>query len=391
MILNNVKLLNDNDPVSIIIKGSKIEALDAHARRSDEAFQLDLNGAVAFPGLINSHDHLDFNCFPQLGDRNYQNYTEWGKHIHERYSADIEAVLKIPEGLRATWGMYKNLLAGVTTVVNHGAVLNIKNPLVNIEKTSQSLHSVAFEKNWKQKLNNPLLKNKICVIHAGEGVDEGSSKEIDQLLQWNLLKRKLIAVHGVAMNIEQAKKINALVWCPVSNQFLLNRHADIEHLKQHTKLLFGTDSTLTADWNIWHHLRAARETALVTDAELFETLTRTPANIWGYNCGEISKHKDADIVVARTGNNWDDLYGIDPENILLVIQQGVIRMFDAALLPQFDQMHFDTSTFSLVNMNGHVKFVAGDLPAVMAAIKMYYPKADFPCTVYAKTKITADA
>src|SRR4029077_6161910 len=112
------------------------------------------------------------------------------------------------------WGMYKNLIAGVTTVVNHGTRLNIGNPLINIYQESQNLHSVKFEKGWKWKLNNPLLKNKDCVIHTGEGSDKQSSVEIDHLLNFNLLKRNLVGVHGVAMNASQARKFKGLVWCP---------------------------------------------------------------------------------------------------------------------------------------------------------------------------------
>ena len=34
---------------------------------------------ICFPGLINSHDHLDFNSFPQLGNRIYKNYKQYNK------------------------------------------------------------------------------------------------------------------------------------------------------------------------------------------------------------------------------------------------------------------------------------------------------------------------
>ena len=52
---------------------------------------------LLFPGLINSHDHLDFNLFPQTGNRIYNNYTEWGKDIQYQNKETINAVLKIPQ------------------------------------------------------------------------------------------------------------------------------------------------------------------------------------------------------------------------------------------------------------------------------------------------------
>lgn len=84
--------------------------------------------AMALPGLINSHDHLDFNLFPQLGDQIYSNYVEWGETIHLHHKEQINKVLKVPAALRAQWGIYKNLLCGVTTVVDHGKS-NIKTGL----------------------------------------------------------------------------------------------------------------------------------------------------------------------------------------------------------------------------------------------------------------------
>ncbi|MFL5774457.1 MAG: hypothetical protein ACJ75F_14940, partial [Flavisolibacter sp.] len=112
--------------------------------------------AMVFPGLVNSHDHLDFNLFPQLGNRHFRNYSEWGHALHEEYRQEIEEVLKVPLALRVQWGIYKNLVCGVTSVVNHGETLTITNPLIHVRQHDQNLHSVGFEKNWKVKLNNPL-------------------------------------------------------------------------------------------------------------------------------------------------------------------------------------------------------------------------------------------
>jgi hypothetical protein len=213
MILNNLMLVENQQLVNITVKGKVISDVSGNTTSLIENnFQIDFNDAIAFPGLINSHDHLDFNCFPILNEQTYNNYTEWGKDIHKKYKKEIKEVLKIPQRLRATWGIYKNLLAGVTTVVNHGPVLTIRDPLITIRQEYQNLHSVKFEYFWKWKLNNPFLKDKECVIHTGEGTDGQSSEEIDQLLSWNLWKRKLIGIHGVAMNPDQAKKFHGLVY-----------------------------------------------------------------------------------------------------------------------------------------------------------------------------------
>src|ERR1700744_3412802 len=234
MVLNNVTLVDSNDPVNIQISGDKIANVFTAppVTGKTNSLQLTFDNALIFPGLVNSHDHLDFNLFPQLGDKIYYNYTEWGDYIHAKYKQEINAVLKVPLPLRVSWGIFKNLLCGVTTVVNHGEHLAIKDAPINIEQ-GHSIHSVRFEKLWKLKLNNPLKRGLPAVIHVGEGVDELSHTEIDQLHSWNLLRKELIGIHGIAMSEDQARNFKALIWCPESNYFMFNKTAKIDQLKKH--------------------------------------------------------------------------------------------------------------------------------------------------------------
>jgi cytosine/adenosine deaminase-related metal-dependent hydrolase len=380
LLLYNVKRINEPHPVNIAVQGEEITAVGTSAPDNDH-FRIHFTNGLALPGFINSHDHLDFNCFSPLGNEIYDSYTAWGKDIHKRYRDQIQAVLNIPQQLRVSWGMYKNLLSGITTVINHGAHLKIDGPLINIHQDTQSLHSVRFENKWKWKLNNPLKKNKICVIHAGEGAVEVSRKEVDELVKYNLLNRKIVAVHGVAMSAEQSARFLGLVWCPESNRILLNTHADIGLLKLNTQIVFGTDSTLTGDWNIWEHLRLARTLKQISDAELFDTVTSTPAHLWGLNNGGLYPGKDADLVIVKAENesvSWNDLYMTDPKDILMVLHKGKIRMFDNSLLSQLNSLQIDLYKYSKVNMNGIVKFVEGDLPRLTTDIRSYHSHIRFP-------------
>ncbi len=365
------------DPVNIMIGDGKIKQISSTPLRyTIGQIHLTFDNAIIFPGLINSHDHLDFNLFPALGNKTYNSYTEWGGHIHKKYKHEIAEVLEVPEALRTDWGIYKNLLCGVTTVVNHGKRLKKHIDLITVYQRPQSLHSVQFEKKWKIKLNNPLKKNMPVVIHVGEGSDESSSNEIDELINWNLLKRDLIGVHGVALSADQAKAFKALIWCPQSNYFLLNQTAPVNCLKKHTKLLFGTDSTLTGDWNIWEHIRQARNTKLLTDEELYDTLTINPACAWNLNTGKIAEGKDADLVVAKMNGNKSSFFATDPKDILMVLHKGNMLLFDEELSPQLKGVKQEN--YSRINVNGAFKYVQGDLPELMQKIKKYYPDAAFP-------------
>ncbi|WP_428330842.1 amidohydrolase family protein [Mucilaginibacter sp.] len=379
MILNNVKMIGEHEPVNVRVANGKIAQIANTAFiRTANPLNITFKDAIIFPGLINSHDHLDFNLFPQLGDKTYNNYTEWGKYIHHHYKTEIAGVLNIPVLLRSEWGVFKNLLCGVTTVINHGESSRLTSDLISIFEDTQSLHSVMFEKHWKIKLNNPLKKLPVT-IHVGEGSDWLAFEEINQLIRYNLLKKKLIGIHAVAMAEDQAKKFEALVWCPESNYFLLNKTARVDTLKNYSTLLFGTDSTLTGSWNIWEHLKLAKKTKLLNDKELYDTLTLNPAKIWKLNTGEIAEGKDADMVIARikqNENGYKNFFATEPEDLLMVIHKGNIRLFDESILPQLNEI--DLSIFSKVYMNGICRYIQGDLPELMEKIRQYQPSVNFP-------------
>src|SRR5581483_1483855 len=119
---------------------------------------ISFDDVIAFPGLINSHDHLDFNLFPKLGNKLHNNYVEWSNYIHANNKGTINRVLQIPKQLRVQWGIYKNLINGVTTVVNHGPMLKIDSDIITVFQQYHLLHSIQLEKYWKYLLNKPFKK-----------------------------------------------------------------------------------------------------------------------------------------------------------------------------------------------------------------------------------------
>lgn len=358
--------------IDIRIENEKIRSAERHpcgalADSDEEGIYID--DAMVFPGLINSHDHLDFNNFPQLGNRIYNNYVEWGEDIHAVNKEVIADILSVPKHIRTQWGVYKNLLNGVTTVVNHGEPVVLNKAPISLHQRCHVLHSVQLEKNWRLRLNKPFRKdNDPFVIHIGEGTDKASSAEVKELIRWNLSGRKLIGIHGVNMSEGDARHFYGLVWCPASNYFLYGRAAAIDKLKEKTTIVFGTDSTLSAPWNMWEHLRLARETAMTNDAELYYMLNTLPASLWKLgNTGKIQPEYDADIVIAKRKNGlsgMDAFYALNPGDILLVIHKGVIRLVDESVLSRVSA-HIKIADFSRIAVNAKLKYVEGDLTELM--------------------------
>ncbi|MFN8290123.1 MAG: amidohydrolase family protein [Chitinophagaceae bacterium] len=369
MLLRNAVLYGSAGMVNIRITGGTITGIDSalFPRTGEEI--LELNGAVVYPGFINSHDHLDFNLYPRLGRGVYANYTEWGHDIHQKFTREIAAVKIIPEYLQLQWGAYKNLLNGFTSVVHHGKRIAADNLPVTVFQDCRSLHSVAFEKNWKWRLNNP-FRRPVYVIHSGEGTDKKASGEISRLIRYNFLKKKIVAVHGVAMDEEQARSFSGLVWCPASNYFLLGKTARVEILKDKIPVVFGTDSTLTASWYLRDHLQAACQQGLVTENDLVQMLTTHAAGLWKLNhTGRIAEGKAADLTIMKGDVLMRSV-------LLAVIRNGEIMLKSEHLLSAGKPETGDK--MSRILLNGEPLQVKGDLEKLITDITGFYPQAELP-------------
>lgn len=376
MILHDVRLKGSAERKHIHIKNGIIRTITARREMLEhlQEERLELNGVMVLPGFINSHDHLDFNLFPQLCNRLYANYTEWGRDIH-RVNADvIGAVQKVPLNLRIQWGLYKNLLNGFTTVVNHGECLRTGDELVNVFQDCYSLHSPAFEKNWILKLNHPLRNRKPFVMHIGEGTDEAAGSEINTVIRSNFFTRRIIAVHGVAMDKELAASFAAIVWCPASNFFLLGKTASVDLLKQDTKIIFGTDSTLTSSWYAGEHFKTAMGTGMVDEEELLSMLTVMPAHVWGLeDRGSVEEGMRADLLIMEDGNKF---FSERPAGMLIVINGGEIKVL-AENMQQLLQLP-GIADFDKIVIKGKRMLVKPGLLKLVKEILSFYPAAEIP-------------
>jgi len=373
MLLSNVHITGKEGVYDIHIREGKIQSIDP-CTGTEEGWNM--QGALAFPGLINSHDHLEFNCYSYTGNRKYANYRDWGNDIQQNNRAEIDRVLRIPEYLRMRWGMYKNMINGVTTVVHHGKPIARGDYPVHIVQSCQSLHSVGFEPRWKWKLNHPLKMGIPVAMHVGEGTDELAKEETRELLRWNLLKRKIVAVHGVGMTEDMAKGFHALAWCPATNFFLLGATAQVDKLKKHLPIIFGTDSTLTASWNIWDQLREARATALLNDEELLDSVTREPSAVWNlHERGTLSPGMMADIVITQS----NDFFSTDPCHILLVLREGRPELADPVFEGVINNIEKDSCNTCFVQ--GIKKYVRGDIAGLIKEVRHWCPGIELPVTV----------
>src|SRR6476661_3616345 len=220
------------------------------------------------PGLINAHDHLHRNHYGRLGAPPYANAYDWGRDIHARHADAIARGRAVPRRDALLHGAWKNLRAGVTTVVHHDPwepAFDEDFPLRVVRIASA--HSLGFG----GELSAPVAGTPFT-IHLAEGVDAESAGEVAALDARGLLTRDLLAVHAVGVDDEGVALLRArgaaIVWCPSSNRFLFGRTAPAALLAPGIDVLLGSDSLLTADGSLLRELRVARELALVDDERL---------------------------------------------------------------------------------------------------------------------------
>jgi cytosine/adenosine deaminase-related metal-dependent hydrolase len=167
------------------------------------------------------------------------------------------------------------------------------------------------------------------VFHIAEGTSDQVARRSSVFLSRLQRHGPLIGVHGIKLTDRDARYLEALVWCPVSNYFLFERTADIASLKAHTAILFGTDATMSAEGSFWDHLRVARRCGALTDEELLASVTTTAARIWRVDdCGDM-------VVLRRSSRDpWESLFAVQPEDVVAVVVKNRLALMSEELFGQ---------------------------------------------------------
>ncbi len=287
--------------------------------------EVDLSGCLILPGLINSHDHLEFNLFPRLGRGPYPNATAWAEDIYRPYDDPIRGQLEIPKPLRLVWGGIKNLISGVTSVLHHNpyeAPVFEQNFPVRVIRRFGWMHSLRYGGDIA-KARSRTPPGSPFVIHACEGTDAQSAGEIDRLDAAGALGPTTVVVHGVALDEAGvalvAQRGASLIWCPSSNYFTLGRTISPEVLHSWVPIALGTDSALTCHGDLIDEIEVA--VCEIDRERVYRMVTEVAAKILGLRSGEgsICEGGIADLVVVpdRGQSPAAALPGLRPELVLV--------------------------------------------------------------------------
>jgi len=283
---------------------------------------LDCRGATIRPGLINAHDHLHRNHYGRLGNPPYANACRWAEDIQHHCAGTIALGRLWPRRAALLEGAWKNLFAGVTTVVHHDpweSDFDHDFPLrvariacadsLGMSGMPNRVPAKAGTQDHERSASNPGLlpaqEHNLCpnlfALHVAEGVDKTAADEVRTLDRAGLLGPDLIGVHGVGMDADGIARWRAsgatLCWCPSSNLFLLGRTAPADLFDGEVDILLGSDSLLTGAGDLLDELRLARRLGLLGDDRLDAAVGTTAARRLGLPNPDLTPGSAADLIV----------------------------------------------------------------------------------------------
>jgi hypothetical protein len=103
-------------------------------------------------------------------------------------------------------------------------------------------------------------------------------------------------------------------------------------------------------------------------------LTIKPAAVWDLKgSGKIAEEYRADIVIAKkkAPGNIDSFFSLNPEDILLILHNGEIKLFDSTLSAKINSSDCKVNNFSKLFIGESCKYVEGNLPALPQHIPFY--------------------
>jgi cytosine/adenosine deaminase-related metal-dependent hydrolase len=381
-------------------------SLNNHVRSA--VVDLTLNNSIAFPGLINIHDHLKYSWHKRIGygcaisadQKHYGNVYQWLKDLYDEYDKHSNS----PDNLNLLiqLGIYKQIFSATTTVVNHSrhssSFILANEAYINIFDDYQrelviqphlldkiTSHNSRFGRGMIEAHKGATVLQQPFMIHAAEGRDIATQMEISILDDSGMLTPETILVHCIntsSRDIDLIRKGGcSVVWCPYSSKYVIGCSANIhEFIKNGINVCIGTDSSCSGSINLLHELRFARQRYLIdyestlSDNELFDMVTVNPAKALRIEqkYGSISEGYCADLVIIdnKTKNPYTDIINSNFESIIALISNGKAVYGDEDVVNKLPK-HKDC-IYSCFSINGRKKSVIGNpFKLVMLAKKAF--------------------
>lgn len=356
-LLRNARYLTPDLTVAegdLLLEGELISQILARGETPGRPPDVDLNleGYLIFPGLINAHDHL-IEAFPgPTPTRTFAAWHEWEADV--KASPTFRHLQRLSAADLYTLGMYRNVLSGVTLVVDHfprevRATFQ-GNPLVSLLEHFFLAHSVSAHRlQWGQGIQEEFAQARGIlpfILHVGEGTTQELQEECESLNRLGALGENTVLVNPIGLQPAQIEVVAArrasLIWCPCSCQNVFGAHPPLQAAHQAgIRIALGTDRALTHPGTLFDDLRLARRYnqdhlgGIFTDTDLVRMVTSRPAEILGVGkgFGAITPGQAANLLVfpASEGSPFDSFFALTPGRLSMVIHRGGMVFGDETL------------------------------------------------------------
>ncbi|GAB4283305.1 MAG: amidohydrolase family protein [Candidatus Rifleibacteriota bacterium] len=318
---------------------------DEEPRKTPDA-EIDLEGQAVFPGLINAHDHLIDTCWKGIGNYPAENWYEWDSSV--KASPEYKAMQMLSVTDLYILGMYKNIVSGATTVVDHFPSEVSKtffgHPLVSLLEHLTLAHSASnYQLQWGRNIAEEFRNARGVIpfiIHLGEGNSREIKEELETLNRLDVLSSNTVLVncaHLSEADFQLIKSKNSsIVWLPTSSQRILNKELNIKAvLEHHINLAIGTDSSITGSLGMLEEIKTALRVAKektegeIKEIDILKMATINAARMFGIekNCGTVQPGKCANLIVFPCKEDADpikEFFKLTFEQLSMVIHKGVM-------------------------------------------------------------------
>lgn len=335
---------------------------------------------VIFPGFIELHNHLSYNCLPMWDvPKRYENRSQWSgidpykqrisypMNLLGKTKGYVEAIVRYVEckclagGVTTSQGIMLFSNAGIKKYYR-GIVRNVEES-GDIDLPDVDAHIPDITARDAEKFSRQIQKSSCLLLHLSEGTNASARRHFENLQfkenEW-AIGPSLTGIHCVALQKPDfaimKQKGASMVWSPFSNLLLYGQTADIKSAKESgITIALGSDWSPSGSKNLLGELKVAKlysdaNGELFSDYELIAMATKNAARIikWDQELGTLEKGKRADLVVIKGSGSepYKTILQASEKSIALVVVNGTARFGDAPLMRKFGSKGTEAKTIS---------------------------------------------
>ena len=330
---------------------------------------VDVGDAVVYPGLIDLHNHIAYNCLPLWTapgrEEPWTARYEWPKDPDylPSITLPVNALCRVAGKAVLKYVETKAVVGGVTAIQGSSKVGRpfegwmVRNVEYETFRTGrvgvrQAVFALEGEEEFA-RTRAALEAGDAFIYHLAEGTDPSLVAEYSALETHGVLAPRFVGIHCTALGDPQyagwAGRGGSVVWSPFSNLWLYGATTDVAAARAHgMRICLGADWSPSGSKSLLGELKVADLVnvqllgGLFSDEEICRMATCNPASALGWDdrLGRLAVGLHADLLVCARQS--DDVY----RNLVRAVEDDVL----------------------LVTINGYPMYGIGDLMAAGAAV-----------------------